>query len=109
MGIGVGQGIAIVVEKMAWPAERGEEVDQHKEKPMANGTRNLSDEDLTRSVLASFEDSTSERFRHVVRRLVRSLHGFAQEAGPTAEEWVMGLDFLTRTGHITDDNRPDFI
>jgi len=109
MGIGVGQGIAIVVEKMAWPAERGEEVDQHKEKPMANGTRNLADEDLTRAVLASFEDSTSERFRQVVQSLVRHLHAFVKEVGLTEEEWFRGIDFLTRTGHITDDKRQEFI
>src|SRR5258708_8483488 len=109
MGIGVGQGIAIVVEKMAWPAERGEEMDQPREKPMANGTRNLADEDLTQAVLASFGDSTSERFRQVVPSLVRHLHAFVKEVGLTEEEWFRGIDFLTRTGHITDDKRQEFI
>src|SRR5258707_14717510 len=97
MGIGVGQGIAIVVEKMAWPAERGEEVDQHKEKPMANGTRNLADEDLTRAVLASFEDSTSERFRQAAQSLVRHLHAFVKEVGLTEGERCGGTRFRTPT------------
>ena len=84
-------------------------MDQHKEKPMANGTRNLADEDLTRAVLASFGDSTSERFRQVVQSLVRHLHAFVKEVGLTEEEWFRGIDFLTRTGHITDDKRQEFI
>ncbi len=84
-------------------------MDQHKEKPMANGTRNLADEDLTQAVLANFGDSTSERFRQVVQSLVRHLHAFVQEVGLTEEEWFRGIDFLTRTGHITDDKRQEFI
>jgi hypothetical protein len=62
-------------------------MDQHKEKPMANGTRNLADEDLTRAVLASFAHSKSERFREVVQSLVRHLHAFVREVQLTKEEW----------------------
>ncbi len=36
-------------------------MDQHKEKPMANGARNLADEDLTRAVLASFGPRDAQR------------------------------------------------
>src|SRR5437588_2138478 len=84
-------------------------MDQYKEKPMANGARNLADEDLTRAVLASFADSTSERFQQVVQSLVRHLHAFVKEVELTEEEWFKGIDFLTRTGHITDDKRQEFV
>src|SRR6266568_1872899 len=84
-------------------------MDQHKEKPIANGTHNLADEDLTRAVLASFAHSKSERFREVVQSLVRHLHAFVSEVQLTEEEWFKGIDFLTRTGHITDDKRQEFI
>jgi hydroxyquinol 1,2-dioxygenase len=72
-------------------------------------TRNLADEELTQAVLASFKDSRSERFQEIVRSLVAHLHAFASEVELTEEEWFAGIDFLTRTGHITDDKRQEFI
>lgn len=74
-----------------------------------NGKRNLSDEDLTRAVLASFGGSKSERFGEIADSLVRHLHAFIEEVQLTEEEWFKGIDFLTRTGHITDGNRQEFI
>jgi hydroxyquinol 1,2-dioxygenase len=73
------------------------------------GSRNLADEELTRAVLASFEQSTSPRFRAIVRSLVSHLHAFVREVGLTEEEWARGIDFLTRTGHTTTDKRQEFI
>src|SRR6266446_10705721 len=84
-------------------------MDQHKEESMANGARNPADEDLTRAVLASFGGSRSERFRQVLQSLVRHLHAFVKDVELTEEEWFRGIDFLTRTGHITDDKRQEFI
>ncbi|HWT23275.1 MAG TPA: intradiol ring-cleavage dioxygenase [Solirubrobacteraceae bacterium] len=72
-------------------------------------TRNLADEALTRAVLASFEGARSARFRELADSLVRHLHAFASEVGLTEEEWFQGIDFLTRTGHITDERRQEFI
>ena len=82
-------------------------MDQRKE--AANGTRNLADESLTRAVLESFEGASSERFKEVAQSLVKHLHAFVSEVKLTEEEWFRGIEFLTRTGHITDDNRQEFI
>jgi hydroxyquinol 1,2-dioxygenase len=84
-------------------------MEQRKEGPATSETRNLADEDLTRAVLASFGECKSERFREVVQSLVKHLHAFVSEVGLTDEEWSRGIDFLTRTGHITDDERQEFI
>jgi hydroxyquinol 1,2-dioxygenase len=84
-------------------------MDQHKEKSLANGMPNLADEDLTRAVLASFGGSKLERFRQVMQSLVRHLHAFVKDVELTEEEWFRGIDFLTRTGHITGDKRQEFI
>src|SRR3954468_11374882 len=73
------------------------------------GTRNLADEDLTQAVLASFAGARSERFRTLAENLVKHLHAFASEVALTEEEWFAGIDFLTRTGHITDDKRQEFV
>ncbi|WP_028061556.1 intradiol ring-cleavage dioxygenase [Candidatus Solirubrobacter pratensis] len=69
--------------------------------------RNLTDTDLTEAVIASFNGS--ERFKEIADSLVRHLHAFASEVQLTEEEWFAGIDFLTRTGHITDDKRQEFI
>src|ERR1700754_2855413 len=69
--------------------------------------RNLADTDLTEAVVASFKGS--ERFKEIADSLVRHLHAFASEVQLTEEEWFEGIDFLTRTGHITDDKRQEFI
>ncbi|MBV9798133.1 MAG: intradiol ring-cleavage dioxygenase [Solirubrobacterales bacterium] len=72
-------------------------------------TRNLADEELTQAVLSSFSGCRSERFQEIIQSLVRHLHAFASDVELTEEEWFAGIDFLTQTGHITDDKRQEFI
>ena len=69
----------------------------------------LAAADLTRAVRASFGQGGSERFQTVLQSLVAHLHAFVSEVGLIEEEWRTGIDFLTRTGHITDDKRQEFI
>src|SRR6266540_2007195 len=69
----------------------------------------LADDQLTRAVLASFEQSTDDRFRTVMRSLVKHLHAFVREVELTKEEWGLGIDFITRTGRITTDQRQEFV
>ncbi len=83
--------------------------DQRKEKPTTNGARDLADERLTQEVLARFEDCKSERFQEIMQSLVKYIHAFVSEVELTEEEWSRGIDFLTRTGHMTDDKRQEFI
>jgi len=71
--------------------------------------RDLGSAALVDAVLASFEGSTDPRYRELMQALVRHLHSFILEVGLTEEEWGKAIDFLTRTGHITDDRRQEFI
>ncbi len=41
--------------------------------------------------------------------LIRHLHAFIGEVTLTDEEWQTGIEFLTRTGQITDERRQEFI
>jgi hydroxyquinol 1,2-dioxygenase len=45
----------------------------------------------------------------VLDSLVRHLHGFITEIGLSEDEWLSGIEFLTETGHITDERRQEFI
>ncbi|MEU9152905.1 intradiol ring-cleavage dioxygenase [Streptomyces sp. NPDC048417] len=67
------------------------------------------EEQITRQVLASFGDCTDPRLREIMQSLVRHLHAFVREVRLTEGEWSKGIEFLTRTGHITDERRQEFI
>ena len=74
-----------------------------------NENHNLADENLTRAVLETFKNSTSERFHEIMQRLVIHLHNFIRDVNLTEDEWFKGIDYLTRTGHITDEKRQEFV
>jgi hydroxyquinol 1,2-dioxygenase len=76
---------------------------------MAIESRNLSDEQLTRAVVQSFDNAPSERTREILQSLVAHLHAFASEVQLTEEEWATGIDFLTRTGQACSETRQEFI
>jgi hydroxyquinol 1,2-dioxygenase len=67
------------------------------------------EEQLTEEVLRSFNRTTSPRVRELLQGLVRHLHSYAREVRLTEAEWRFAIDFLTRTGHITDERRQEFI
>jgi hydroxyquinol 1,2-dioxygenase len=75
----------------------------------AGSARNLSGDALTAAVLASFAHGESVRFTQIAQSLVRHLHAFISEVELTEEEWAQGIEFLTRMGHITSDQRQEFI
>lgn len=64
---------------------------------------------VTDEVVASFAGAASPRYREIMQSLVRHLHSFAREVRLTDAEWQQGIEFLTRTGHMTDDRRQEFI
>jgi hydroxyquinol 1,2-dioxygenase len=66
-------------------------------------------EELTADVLASFDETQDARLREIMQALVRHLHGFVLEVGLTPQEWEGAIGTLTRTGHITDERRQEFI
>jgi protocatechuate 3,4-dioxygenase beta subunit len=60
-------------------------------------------------VTASFDDTPDPRLKRVLTSLVRHLHAFVKDVELTEEEWGGAIDFLTRTGHMSDDLRQEFI
>jgi hydroxyquinol 1,2-dioxygenase len=64
---------------------------------------------LTQQVIDSFADTPDPRLAELIGSLVRHLHAFASEVRLTEPEWEYAIDFLTRTGHISDDRRQEFI
>jgi len=71
--------------------------------------RNLTEDNVTEAVIRSFADTADPRLKEILTSLVRHLHAFAREVQLTEKEWLYGVQFLTRTGQISDDERQEFI
>ena len=71
--------------------------------------RELDQHSITEEVLRRFERCENPRLKHILNGLVRHFHDFVREEAITEAEWVYAIDFLTRTGHICDDKRQEFI
>jgi hydroxyquinol 1,2-dioxygenase len=64
---------------------------------------------LIERVVASFDGAPDPRLRELMQALTRHLHAFVREVRLTEQEWQQAIEFLTATGHITDDRRQEFI
>jgi hydroxyquinol 1,2-dioxygenase len=71
--------------------------------------RNLTQDNITQAVIARFAETPDPRLKEIMTSLVQHLHAFAREVKLTEAEWFQGIQFLTRTGAITDDKRQEFI
>lgn len=50
-----------------------------------------------------------KRVKEITNSLVKHLHAFVKETNITLDEWHYGIQFLTRTGHLSTDWRQEFI
>ncbi|MBR1234345.1 intradiol ring-cleavage dioxygenase [Bradyrhizobium sp. AUGA SZCCT0182] len=71
--------------------------------------RNFDEFTITEAVLQRVAAAKDLRTRQISEALVRHLHSFVREIGPTQGEWETAIDFLTRTGQMCDDKRQEFI
>lgn len=71
--------------------------------------RNLDEHTITQAVLERYANTPDPRLKEIIYSLVQHLHDFARETRLTEKEWLEGVKFLTRAGHITDDKRQEFI
>jgi len=65
--------------------------------------------ELIEQVVASFAHAGDARLKLLMESLTRHLHAFLREVRLTEEEWRSAIRFLTEAGHITDDQRQEFI
>jgi hydroxyquinol 1,2-dioxygenase len=64
---------------------------------------------ITAASRASFAGAPEPRLREIADALVRHVHAFVSEIEPTREEWMGGIEFLTRVGHMSQGARQEFI
>src|SRR2546430_14453094 len=70
---------------------------------------NNTEEQITQNVLDTMAQAPNLRLKEVMTSLISHLHTFMREVELTQEEWAQGIQFLTRTGHMCDDKRQEFI
>src|ERR1700756_2416158 len=71
--------------------------------------KDLNERNITDAVIKTFANTPNARICHVLTALTRHLHAFIREVEPTEDEWAYGIDFLVRTGRMSDDKRHEFI
>lgn len=64
---------------------------------------------LMQDVVEAFAKTPDPRLRQLMTALVKHVHEFAREVDLTPDEWMAGLKFLTATGQISTEMRPEFI
>ena len=69
----------------------------------------FSEERSAEVVAASFGNTPDPRLRQVLTSLVQHVHAFVKDVELTEAEWGVAIDFLTRTGHMSNDVRQEFI
>ncbi len=60
-------------------------------------------------VIARSGPGANPRIKQIVDALVRHLHAAIKETEPTLDEWMQGIEFLTKTGHLSTEWRQEFI
>jgi hypothetical protein len=67
--------------------------------------KDLTIHNITDNVIAINSNNPDPRFKYILERLVVHLHDFARETRLSTQEWMAGIQFLTKTGQICTDVR----
>jgi hydroxyquinol 1,2-dioxygenase len=69
----------------------------------------VTEDNVTDLAAARWGTARDPRTAELLTALVRHLHAFAREVRLTEAEWMAGIQWLTRTGQISDEKREEFI
>lgn len=71
--------------------------------------KDLTTDNITENVVTLNNLCSDPRTRFIFERLVHHLHDFARETQLTSDEWMTGINFLTKVGQISNDLRAEMI
>jgi len=69
----------------------------------------VTEANITDLAVARWGTAHEPRLAEIMTALVRHLHELAREVRLTEAEWIAAMQWLTRTGQISDDKRMEFI
>jgi catechol 1,2-dioxygenase len=71
--------------------------------------RDFNENTATAAVIERMAGAKDARFKEIMTSVVTHLHAAIREVEPTLDEWMAAIQFLTATGHKSDDKRQEFI
>jgi hydroxyquinol 1,2-dioxygenase len=69
----------------------------------------VTEDNITDLAVQRWATAREQRTAEVMTALVRHLHDFAREVRLTEAEWMAAIQWLTRTGQISNEKREEFI
>jgi hydroxyquinol 1,2-dioxygenase len=69
----------------------------------------VTEDNITELAVERWATAKDPRLAELMTALVRHLHDFAREVRLTEAEWMAAMQWLTRTGQISDDKRLEFV
>ena len=69
----------------------------------------VTEENITDLAVQRWQTAHDPRTAELMAALVRHLHAFAREVHLSEAEWMAAIQWLKRTGQISDDKREEFI
>lgn len=69
----------------------------------------ITEQNITDVAAERWSTAHEPRVAQIMPTLVRYLHDFARTVGLTESEWSTAVEWLSRTGRISDDKREEFI
>src|SRR5262249_23437616 len=64
---------------------------------------------ITEIVLERWKAVPDPRLREIMQSMISHFHAFVRDIEPTEQEWMMAIEWLTRTGKLSNDKRQEFI
>jgi hydroxyquinol 1,2-dioxygenase len=69
----------------------------------------ITEENLTDIVLKRWQDIPDPRLKEIMQSLIKHLHAFVRDIEPTGAEWFKAIEWITRTGKMSDNKRQEVI
>lgn len=69
----------------------------------------VTEDNITELARQRWATAHDDRTRELLTGLVQHLHDFAREVRLTEAEWMAAVQWLTRTGQVSDEKREEFI
>ncbi len=69
----------------------------------------VTEDNITELAVERWATARDPRLAELMAALVRHLHDFAREVRLTEAEWMAAMQWLTRTGQISDEKRLEFV
>jgi len=69
----------------------------------------VTEDNITELARQRWGTAHDERSRELLTALVQHIHDFAREVRLTEDEWMAAIQWLKRTGQISDEKREEFI